>query len=108
MASLLLIGAALGGTAMYLFDPDRGRRRRALIRDQAIHIGKTVSEAADAGWQDLSNRAGAAPRQAMSLWRSAPVTDDVLAERVRSRMGRYVSYPDIQKTDRVDASAQPA
>lgn len=36
MAPLLLIGAAVGGAAMYFFDPDRGRRRRALLRDQAL------------------------------------------------------------------------
>ena len=36
MAPLILVGAAVGTAAMYLFDPDQGRRRRALIRDKAV------------------------------------------------------------------------
>ncbi len=30
----LLGGAALGAAAMYVFDPDKGKRRRALVRDK--------------------------------------------------------------------------
>jgi len=31
----ILRAAALSAGAMYLFDPDRGRRRRAIARDKA-------------------------------------------------------------------------
>ena len=33
--SALIGGAGLGAGLMYLLDPDRGKRRRALVRDQA-------------------------------------------------------------------------
>ena len=32
------LGLCLGAVAMYYLDPDRGRRRRALVRDQAVHL----------------------------------------------------------------------
>lgn len=41
--SLALI--ALGGLAMYLMDPDRGRSRRARIADQAEATSKDVADA---------------------------------------------------------------
>lgn len=93
MAPLLLIGAALGGAAMYLLDPDRGRRRRALLLNQAIRTGRKVRDAVDAGTRDLMNRGAAVPHRVRSLFRSAAISDDLLVERVRSKMGRYVSHP---------------
>jgi hypothetical protein len=36
MVPLLFIGTAFGGAAMYLLDPQQGRRRRALLRDRAV------------------------------------------------------------------------
>src|SRR5436190_1509105 len=33
--SIAVAGAALGAAAMYVFDPNKGRRRRALFRDKA-------------------------------------------------------------------------
>jgi hypothetical protein len=37
-----LLGAmGVGAALMYLFDPETGRRRRALVRDKYVH-GKTV------------------------------------------------------------------
>ncbi len=38
----LLSGIGVGAALMYVLDPDRGRRRRALARDKAVSIaGKT-------------------------------------------------------------------
>ncbi len=39
----LALGAALGAGLTYLFDPDRGRRRQALLRDQAVHVSHVVA-----------------------------------------------------------------
>src|SRR5215207_1349045 len=98
MAPLLLIGAALGGAAMYLLDPDRGRRRRALLLNQAISTSKKVGDAVDAGARDLVNRGAAVPHRVRALFRSAPISDDLLVERVRSKMGRHVSHPHAIET----------
>jgi uncharacterized membrane protein len=89
----LLIGAAVGSAAMYLLDPQHGRRRRALLRDQAVKAQSNVRDTLDAGKRDLSNRATALTGRARSLFRRRKATDDVLAQRVRSKMGRYVAHP---------------
>ena len=38
----LLVGAGLGALTTYMLDPDRGRRRQALVRDQMVHASKVV------------------------------------------------------------------
>jgi hypothetical protein len=53
-----ILGAlGIGALAMYFFDPQNGRRRRALMRDKAVHYHKEAREYADATYQDLRNRA---------------------------------------------------
>lgn len=93
MAPLLLVGAAIGAAAMYLFDPDRGGRRRALLRDQAVKAASNVRDVMDAGARDLANRGTAVTGRVRSLFGPRKDADDVLVERVRSRMGRYVGHP---------------
>ncbi len=94
MAPLLLIGAAaLGGAAMYYFDPNTGRRRRALVRDKAIKASSNVREFVDDGTRDLKNRGAALTGRMKSVIKRRNATDDVLAERVRSKMGRHVGHP---------------
>jgi len=51
-----LIGAGIGGASMFLLDPDRGARRRALIRDKAVWAARKTQDAAGATGRDLSNR----------------------------------------------------
>jgi hypothetical protein len=51
-----LIGAGIGGASMFLLDPDRGARRRALVRDKAVRATRKTREAAGATRRDLSNR----------------------------------------------------
>lgn len=55
----LMWSAALGATAMYFFDPESGRRRRALLRDQLIHLRTETSktmDSIDSRMEDLRNR----------------------------------------------------
>ena len=93
----LLLGAALGSAAMYLLDPDKGRRRRALIRDQAVKTRTDLQDFIDKGQRDLRNRGtvavGKLRSRARSLSTRGKATDEVLAQRVRSKMGRYVAHP---------------
>ncbi|MFM8441529.1 MAG: hypothetical protein ACKN97_09590 [Acidobacteriota bacterium] len=53
----LLGGVGVGLTLMYLFDPDRGRRRRAIIRDKANGLTNDVRDAIGKEARDLRNRA---------------------------------------------------
>ena len=102
MTPLLFIGAAIGGAAMYFLDPDRGRRRRALVRDQAVRAQSNVRDFVDAGTRDLRNRGTVLLGRTRSLVTRRKPTDSVLAERVRSAMGRYVALPGAIEVTAVD------
>jgi len=45
----LLFGMVVGAGIMYVLDPERGRRRRALLRDQFAHTRRKLSEESGAG-----------------------------------------------------------
>lgn len=62
MRTLVTLG--LGALAMYLLDPQQGRRRRALVRDQWTHAKRVVRERAAGTARDLSNRAYGAAMEA--------------------------------------------
>lgn len=55
---LTVLGAlGIGAAAMYLLDPNKGKRRRALIRDKAVGLKDDVKQTIDKQSKDLSNRA---------------------------------------------------
>jgi osmotically-inducible protein OsmY len=85
----LIGGVGLGAALMYIFDPDRGGGRRALIRDKVEAAGNKASCYAGKMSRDLRNRAYGAVAETKSLFKHEEVTDDVLADRVRSKLGRY-------------------
>jgi uncharacterized membrane protein len=90
---LPLIGAAVGSAAMYLFDPEHGRRRRGLIRDQAMKATCNARDMLDAGGRDIKNRLWGTIRHAPSRFDWRQPSDDVLVERVRAKLGRHVEHP---------------
>ena len=53
----LLGGIGIGVALMYVFDPERGKRRRALIRDKAIGLKNDISGMAEKRAVDMKNRA---------------------------------------------------
>lgn len=88
------IGAAgMGASLMYLFDPDHGKRRRALVRNKAEHLSKIAVDAAGKTQRDVRNHFLGVISEMESLFRTEKVTDDVLEARVRSKLGRVVSHP---------------
>ena len=54
---MFLAGVGTGAALMYFMDPDRGRRRRALVRDQTVGLTNDARQAINATTEDLSNRA---------------------------------------------------
>lgn len=87
-----MAAAGLGAGAMYLLDPERGKRRRATIRDKAVHMMRKSTNAMDVTSRDFTNRMqgwGARLRHAL---RRRPVSDEMLVNRVRSSIGRSVSH----------------
>jgi len=91
--SPLLVGAALGATGVFMLDPDKGRRRRALVRDKVVSGVTQSRHFADAAADDLRNRARGIAARARSLRGGRGASDDVVCERVRSKLGRYSSHP---------------
>src|SRR6266508_1104712 len=90
---LFLGGIGLGAGLMYMFDPDRGRRRRATARDAAHHIVNAFDDTVGKTSRDLSNRAQGIVAELNSIFRCEEADDDVVAARVRSKLGRAVSHP---------------
>jgi uncharacterized membrane protein len=89
-----LLGAVgLGAALMYLLDPTRGRRRRALIRDQVKHAIRRGEHGMEATVNDLSNRAHGLAAEARNRFKDDEPTDDVIVARVRSELGRVCSHP---------------
>ena len=50
------VGAVLGAGFMYLLDPDRGRGRRALVRDRARSVAHRTADAVDGKSRHVVNR----------------------------------------------------
>jgi uncharacterized protein YjbJ (UPF0337 family) len=91
---LALVG--LGAGLMYFLDPDRGRRRCALARDQFVHALHEIDDAIGVVSRDVRNRSRgkwARIRTLPGRMAGEEVPDEVLVERVRSKMGRSVSHP---------------
>ena len=93
-ALAILGGIGIGAAIMYFMDPDRGRRRRALVRDKAQHLASRVPEAVGTTQRDLANRARGLAAQARGRFADEGATDDdVVIARVRSALGRVCSHP---------------
>jgi len=89
----LFAGAAVGAGLMYLLDPEGGRRRRALLRDQLVSAAHKTTDAVDATSRDMTNRArGVVAELRGRFSRNDHVSDDVLRERVRARIGSVVGH----------------
>ena len=89
----LLTGVAIGAGTMFLLDPDRGARRRALITDKAARTANKMSDGLDALSRDVANRTrGAAANLRTTFDRSTPDSRKLI-ERVRAELGRFVSHP---------------
>jgi osmotically-inducible protein OsmY len=89
-----LIGSVVAGSGlMYLFDPSKGARRRSVLRDKATSTLRTAASASDEIARDLRNRAQGSVAELWSTVKREPVSDEVLEQRVRAKIGRAVSHP---------------
>ena len=86
-------GIGVGAALMYFFDPDRGTRRRGLVRDQIVHALNKTGDALDTTARDLRNRARGAVAETRARFQGEEASDNVLGERVRAELGRTVSHP---------------
>jgi uncharacterized membrane protein len=86
-------GIGLGAGAMYLLDPDRGRSRRAHLRDQIVSCLNEFGDAIDVIGRDLGHRATGMVAEGRAIFSTEEASDRVLSERVRSKIGRVLSHP---------------
>src|SRR5918999_197419 len=89
----LLAGGGLGAALALTLDPDRGARRRALIRDKFVRGTRTSVRAADATIKDMAHRTQGIWSEARGWVASEAVDDARLVERVRAKLGRVCSHP---------------
>src|SRR5919106_467661 len=89
-----LIGIlGLGALLMYIFDPQMGRRRRGVARDKMNRFAHKTLDAIDVTSRDLKNRVIGLAAETKNLISAKTVSDEVLVERVRSKLGALVSHP---------------
>ncbi|MGH8726782.1 MAG: BON domain-containing protein [Burkholderiales bacterium] len=86
-------GAAVGAGLMYLLDSDRGKRRRALIRDKAVHIKHKAVDRFDATSKDLRNRTQGVLARTRKAFAAKRVSDEIIAQKVRLAVRETVSHP---------------
>jgi hypothetical protein len=89
----LIAGMIVGAGAMYLLDPDRGARRRSLLRDRGAHLGHKLGNGLAATARDVRNRSAGAAAELRSRFRDEQVDDAILHDRVRSAIGRVAAHP---------------
>ena len=89
------LGAAGAGAAlMLLFDPADGRERRAWIGQKTVQVAKFTGRGMRTRVRDLENRAkDVAAEAGAGAMKAGELNDEILAERVRSKIGRASSYP---------------
>jgi hyperosmotically inducible periplasmic protein len=91
--SNIALAFAAGALLMYFLDPNTGRRRRALVRDRGVSMGHEAERLVRGKSRRAADRLkGVAARTRASL-SSAPIDDDLLHDRIRSRLGRLVGHP---------------
>ncbi|MEZ0324598.1 MAG: BON domain-containing protein [Fimbriimonas sp.] len=87
-----LQGIALGAGLMYLFDPAQGKRRRNMMRDQAIHQARVKQRSLRVMQRDFANRSQGLVHEVQGRFQPQSADDVVIVDRVRSAMGRCCSH----------------
>jgi BON domain len=85
----LLTGMGVGAGVMFLLDPDRGARRRALVRDKVIRFTRVSGCTIEKLSRDLRNRVIGVVSELRSMAGDGDVSDSVLVNRIKAQLGRY-------------------
>lgn len=94
-----LLSFAGGAAALYFLEPERGARRRALLRDGLGARGRRLLALVRKAGTDLSNRAAGVRARLRAGLEDEAVSDDTLGQRVRARLGRAVSHAHALETE---------
>lgn len=97
--STAILGAlGLGAGIMYFLDPERGRRRRVMVADKALHLSKKLDREARRKAADVRNRVNGLVIETEKFFSSEQLTDDQIEGRIRARLGHVCDNPSAIKT----------
>lgn len=106
-SSLIGIGAAFGALLAYLFDPDRGRSRRARLSDQAAARGRDLTGTVRQTAEYQKGVAKGIIHDASGAFRPDNVYDDeTLMQKVRSEALGYWDGSDSIEIDITDGKVE--
>jgi hypothetical protein len=88
----VVTGAAVGAALLFVLDPNQGAKRRAMLRDKLRRAGRLAGEGASATARDMSHRARGVAASVRGRLSDENVSDDVVCERVRAKLGRASSH----------------
>jgi uncharacterized membrane protein len=84
----VLTALSMGAAFMYFYDPQNGKRRRAMVRDQANRWLRQMDIAMDKAARDTRNRVRGTLAEMTARLSDQGAPDWVLEERVRTSLGR--------------------
>lgn len=84
---------AAGALLMYLFDPNTGRRRRALARDRGAAMGNNAAHLVQGKARRAADQVRGTLARARDRLSTEPLDDELLHDRIRSKLGRLVDHP---------------
>jgi osmotically-inducible protein OsmY len=87
----VLLGVGLGAALMFILDPDRGGRRRALVRDKSVKLLRRSTRVIRDRGEDVGNRIAGVAAETRGRLKDSP-TNHQLAERVRAELGHQVEH----------------
>jgi osmotically-inducible protein OsmY len=82
----------LGAGVMFLFDPQGGNRRRALLRDKLRRFSRITGERTSAWSEMAADHARGFVAETSARLRHEEVDDYTLVERVRAELGRVLTH----------------
>ena len=74
------MGLGIGAAVMYFLDPERGRTRRAHMKDKAVGLSNDAREAISGRAQDISNRASGMYHEARKAVSGGSTTSEEMPE----------------------------
>jgi osmotically-inducible protein OsmY len=89
----MIFSAITGAGFMYLFDPQGGRRRRALVRDQLMKLANRTEDTMEAASEATMNHSKAMALEAKKRIQQEMAANTTLGERVRIKIDRVISHP---------------
>lgn len=90
---------AAGAAAMYVLDPEQGRRRRARLRDRAARAEHALQDYSAKEIRDLRNRSLGFVASLRARLAHETVPDAQLEDRVRAHLGHLVLHPGAIDTE---------